>query len=116
MPIFLIKFSRNFFPSNIMYIFLIKFSRNFFPSNIMYIFFVSDLLACLLYTPTWCSMWIVAMHQSQINCLLWKVHSTGGHILTAISLLAITCITVDINVSILHLVSNKRTFLVITCL
>ncbi|XP_057311636.1 trace amine-associated receptor 5-like [Hydractinia symbiolongicarpus] len=99
---------------------VIKYTQHYFPSDIMYIFLsTSDLLAGLVYIPTWCTMWIMSMLQSQLNCLLCKALETGGHILAGVSLFTIGCITVDIYVSIIHPffydrhVTNRRAFILV---
>lgn len=100
---------------------IVKFTRNFFPNDIVYILLsVSDLLAGFVYMPTWCAAWIVAMHQSRHECFLLKLVNITGHILADMSLLAIVGITLDIYLSILHPffyekhVTNRRTFLFVT--
>lgn len=99
----------------------IKFTRNFFPSDVMYIMLsVSDFLAGFVYTPTWSAAWILALHQSRHNCLMWRAVNICGHVLTSMSLFTISCITVDIYLSILHPffydrhITNKRSFFLVT--
>ncbi|XP_057311619.1 lysophosphatidic acid receptor 4-like [Hydractinia symbiolongicarpus] len=99
---------------------VIKYTRHYFPSEIMYTFLsTSDLLLGLVWTPAWCTMWILSMSQSKLDCLLWKVLITGGNILAGWSLFKIGCITVDIYMSIIHPffydrhVTNRRAFILV---
>ncbi|XP_057310506.1 adrenocorticotropic hormone receptor-like [Hydractinia symbiolongicarpus] len=97
---------------------VIRFTRNYYPSDIMYILLsVSDLLSGLVYTPTWSIAWIIAIHQSRKNCFFSKVLNAIGHILAEMSFFAIVGITFDLHLFIIHpffydkYITNRRTFL-----